>query len=200
MPAPDEGWVGNWSPGIGDPSFFGWLTVIAYFAAALGAWAASRRITAAMAALSAARRERWFWRLLSLAFGVLGINKQLDLQSLLTELGRLAARAQGWYEVRRSVQFAFIAGAAAVGLLAALSALYLVRAASAGAKVAALGSALVVTFVVVRAASFHHVDELIDVRWLGLRVNWILELGGIAVVLAGTALQWRDFARVQRAP
>jgi hypothetical protein len=37
-----------------------------------------------------------------------------------------------------------------------------------------------VTFVAVRAASFHHID-----RWLGygvVRLNWVLELGGIALV------------------
>src|SRR5882672_1117833 len=28
-----DGWIGDWSPGIGDPTVMGWLTVAAYFAA-----------------------------------------------------------------------------------------------------------------------------------------------------------------------
>ncbi len=35
-----NGWVGNWSPGIGDPTFVGWFTVVAYFDAALACWKA----------------------------------------------------------------------------------------------------------------------------------------------------------------
>ena len=27
---PDDGWIGSWSPGIGDPTFAGWLTAFAY--------------------------------------------------------------------------------------------------------------------------------------------------------------------------
>src|SRR5262245_10532966 len=34
-PAGGRGWVGNWSPGIGDPSVVGWVTVVLYFFAAL---------------------------------------------------------------------------------------------------------------------------------------------------------------------
>jgi hypothetical protein len=42
----------------------------------------------------------------------------------------------------------------------------------------------VVTFVLVRASSFHRMDELISWRILGLRMNWLLELGGIALIAA----------------
>jgi hypothetical protein len=50
----------------------------------------------------------------------LGINKQLDLQTALTELGRVLALSQGWYEQRQVVQFWFIAALAATCLLLAL--------------------------------------------------------------------------------
>ena len=39
---------------------------------------------------------------------VLGINKQLDFQTLLTEIGRKIAHAQGWYEQRQEVQVIFV--------------------------------------------------------------------------------------------
>ena len=47
----------------------------------------------------------------------LGINKQLDLQSLLTQLLRDAAQFQGWYADRRHYQFAFVVAIAAAGVL-----------------------------------------------------------------------------------
>ena len=40
-------------------------------------------------------------------------------------------------------------------------------------------------FVVIRAASFHHVDALLASRLGGLKWNWILELGGILIVAVG---------------
>src|SRR5450631_116329 len=42
--------------------------------------------------------ERYTWRAVSILFLALGINKQLDLQTALTELGRVLAYDQGWYE------------------------------------------------------------------------------------------------------
>jgi hypothetical protein len=35
---PQDGWIGSWSPGIGDPTVAGWITVFAYFAASLLCW------------------------------------------------------------------------------------------------------------------------------------------------------------------
>ena len=46
-------------------------------------------------------------------------------------------------------------------------------------------------FVLVRASSIHHVDIALRWEFLGLRWNWILELGGIAVVLVGALLALR---------
>ena len=44
---------------------------------------------------------------------------------------------------------------------------------------------MVMGFVVIRAASFHHVDAFLASRLGGLRWNWILELGGILIVAVG---------------
>jgi hypothetical protein len=168
-----------------------------YFWAAWRCFAAARRITGRMATLGAARRERQFWRVLTIVFAFLGVNKQLDLQSALTEIGRLLAQSEGWYEIRGEVQLAFITVVGVLGVVAAAVAVFLVRKASAGARVAAAGTATVITFVVVRAASFHHIDRFIHSKWLGLQANWILELGGLAVVLGGTYAQERAFRRIR---
>lgn len=174
----DEGWVGNWSPGIGDPSIVGWFTVVAYFAAAYLCFRARRRVPAAPAR---------FWKLIALVLVALGINKQLDVQSLLTELARISAHEQGWYEERRAVQRAFILGVAAVAACAAALLALSVYRQGRPARVAAAGMAFICGYVVIRAASFHHVDQLIGSSIVGVRLNWLFELTGIGVVAVGAS-------------
>ena len=58
------------------------------------------------------------WNALAVGLLLLGINKQLDLQTALTELGKILAARQGWYEHRQRVQIDFIIGVVLVGGLA----------------------------------------------------------------------------------
>ena len=57
-----------------------------------------------------------FWLVACVTLTALGINKQLDLQSLFTQLLRDAARLQGWCDRRRSYQFAFVVVIAGAGV------------------------------------------------------------------------------------
>jgi hypothetical protein len=170
----------NWTPGIGDPTFAGWLTVISYLVTAVACWRVAGRLRDAA---GSSRAEVFVWRAIAVLFLALGVNKQLDLQSAFTEIGRTVALAQGWYERRETVQLYFIVVVAAVCLLVAATLVMLIRNAPAATWLAVLGTAVVLTFVAVRAASFHHVDRFIGTTVLGLRWNWILEIGGILLVL-----------------
>lgn len=186
-PAGTGGWIGYWSPGIGDPSAVGWLTVALYFAAAAACWWIARARGRGMRG-----SERLVWRGLAIGLAALGVNKQLDLQSALTELGRILAAEGGWYDSRHRVQRVFIL---AVGLAAALVGawlLYVMRRAPAGTRIGVLGACALLGFVVIRASSFHHVDLFIRSRWWGLRGNWLVEVGGLLVILAGAALRSRE--------
>jgi hypothetical protein len=130
-------------------------------------------------------RERRWWLALSAILLVLGINKQLDLQSLLTEVGRAAAKTEGWYGQRRQVQFAFV-GIIAIACIGVMSSLFWsMRRRAPSLKLALFGLTATSSFVVVRAASFHHVDLWLGQSVLGARWNWIIELTGIATIAAG---------------
>ncbi|MDQ0559952.1 hypothetical protein QO004_001734 [Rhizobium mesoamericanum] len=129
------------------------------------------------------------WRTISLAFFFLGINKQLDLQSAMTEIGRMVAFSGGWYEQRRTVQVDFIAGAVAVCLAGIPAIIFWTRKSPIQTWLALLGSTFVFAYVVIRAASFHHFDRFISGRYLGFKWNWILEMTGIVIVLL--ASEWR---------
>ena len=127
--------------------------------------------------------ERWFWRALLAGLVFLGVNKQLDLQSALTEIGRILADKQGWYADRHQLQMALIAGMATMGLTLFAATLHLTWGAPASTHWAMLGGVALVVFVVIRAASFHHVDAFLGYRLSGLRVNWLLEMGALLLIL-----------------
>src|SRR5215510_2061694 len=103
----------SWSPGIGDPTIGGWTTVGLYFVAAVNCWVTKR-------SLFRDTSEWRVWLLLSLSFICLGINKQLDLQSALTDIGRLLAHYQHWYDQRQTVQVLFIIAVAMIAVVALL--------------------------------------------------------------------------------
>lgn len=166
---------GRWHPGIGDPTPIGWLTVVAYGGATLLCMLCQRK--------SPQGPQRQFWWLMALVMALLGINKQLDLQTWFTEIGRDMAREQGWYARRRLVQIVFIAWL----ILAALTARGWLAKRLANldryAQRAGGGLLLLMLFVVVRAASFHHIDQLLGMSLQGMRFNAILELSGIALIV-----------------
>lgn len=172
----------RWDPVIGDPSAMGWLTVAAYAAAAALALAASARVPPGAPARGL---ERGFWLAAAAALALLAANKQLDLQSFLTATGRCLAKAQGWYEDRRAVQAGVIAALSAAVLVAGAGLTWRLRRTLRRTGPAVAGLVLIAAFVLVRAVGFHHVDALIDLRLGTARMNWVLELGGIAVFAAG---------------
>lgn len=170
----------RWSPGLGDNHPVGWLTVLVYLAAG---------IASARAALACAREgngapERRFWWVTAAILLFLAVNKQLDLQSLLTMVARCHASLAGWYDARRGIQRAFIwlVAGGAIALLGLLA--LMLRPVLGRIWLALAGLAFVCGFVVIRAASFHHMDGLIGSVALGLKVNWLLELPGPLLVLA----------------
>ena len=165
---------GRWHPGIGDPTPMGWITVLAYGLTAFLCTRCARRLPAPL-----------FWWGMAAALLFLGLNKQLDLQTWFTQVARDMAMRDGWYEQRRHYQVEFIAVMAVVSLgMAAFIAVAL-----RGHWLAYLrvwgGMALLLFFIVTRAASFHHVDVLLMSELSGLRLNWLFELGALALMGSG---------------
>ena len=195
-PVEGQGWIGHWSPGIGDPSPMGWVTVALYLVAAWLCFLSARRSRALDPPASPGRWEPRLWALFAVVLLALGVNKQLDLQTAFTEVMRIVAREQGWYETRRQYQYAFIGAAAVLATCASVALIAATWRLSRALKLAAVGLVFVLAFVTVRAMSFHHVDALIGTHVLHVRVNWMLEIGGIAVVIAGCVLGLRRSAGV----
>ena len=171
---------GRWHPGIGDPTLMGWLTVVAYF---VTAWLCARAARAAHASAFVQRaRLAAYWIGLTVLLTFLGFNKQLDLQSLFTQTARDLSLARGWYEERRTYQLVFIVGVGLASVFTTVVAFVWLRRHLRRLGGGLLGLGLLLGFVAVRAASFHHVDQLLSVELVGLRFNWIMELGAIALI------------------
>jgi MFS family permease len=182
--------TGRWTLGIGDPTIYGWATVCAYVIAG---------VLAGRNARASWRREgfNWFWSALALLCLLLAVNKQLDLQSWLTQWGRDIALTQGWYEQRIVMQKGMIYALALCGFAASI----VLRARLAEQwrdhRLAAIGAVLLTCFVIIRAATFHHVDELLALQFHSLKANFIFECLAIALIGMG-ALQWHKLSDKHR--
>lgn len=160
----------RWEPTIGDPTFMGWFTVAAYaMAAILAAWVWVRK------------REK-VWLLVALGMAGLCVNKQLDLQSLLTAIGRVIAWHDGWFEQRRAYQKWIVLGVLAVSGLVGAWSVWRFNAFWRSHLLLAAGTLFLVTFIAVRAVSFHNFDAFLKSDVAGMRMNWVLELGGIFMI------------------
>ena len=170
---------GRWHAGIGDASIFGWVTVLVY-------------LLATFCCIVKAKDSKkfggnyQFWLYLGVFLLLLGINKQLDLQSWLTEVVKDSAHAHGWYKHRRPVQVIFIT-LLGLSVLIALMSLRLFLANSwRHNKLTWVGIILLGTFIVMRAASFHHFDIFINRPILGVKINVMFEIGAILLIILGT--------------
>jgi hypothetical protein len=168
--------MGRWHPQIGDPSFMGWFTVGSYFGCA---------IFGAIIVLINRKADKeflFFWSMISLLMILLGINKQLDLQSLFTEVGRQIARAENWMDRRQVVQFWFIVAFGTTSMVAFLLFVMIKRDLFRRFMLAFMGLFFLLSFIIIRASSFHHFEEMLGFELFELKMNWLLELTGIYLI------------------
>ncbi|MBJ7395704.1 MAG: hypothetical protein JHC76_06605 [Akkermansiaceae bacterium] len=166
----------RWRPTIGDPTIMGWITVAAYALCALLMLAVWYR----------KREQKWLWFTLSMA--LLCVNKQLDLQSLFTDLGRIAAYHQHWYEQRRDFQKWFVLAVLLVAI--SVGGWFIIRHLNScrNNKILTLGFLFLLTFILIRAISFHHFDLFLKDQFLRVKMNWLLELSGIFLITLGAVM------------
>lgn len=179
----------RWRPQSGDPTVVAWVVFAAYLLAALACHRAARG-EAQRPVTPVPERGRWilgpagYWRALAILLVALGLNKQLDLQTLLTEIGRRIALTGGWYESRRPMQRVFVFVLMSVAALALIVGARSAAGGGRGRRMAFLGVMALTAFVMLRASSIHHVrlDSWIGEGPAGRALRWGLELGGIGSI------------------
>ena len=135
------------------------------------------------------RSMKQLWLLFAITMVLLGINKQLDLQTLLIQKVRNQAYTHGWYSDRRRYQVGFIAVILALGVGATVGLALWLRRVLRRVVLAIAGMGMLVLFVAIRAASFHYVDRALSLGGR-VRANWIIELSGLGLIILA-ALQWQ---------
>src|SRR4029079_14230856 len=105
------------------------------------------------------RSMKHLWLLITVTMVLLGLNKQLDLQTLLIQTVRDSAYEHGWYNDRRRYQVDFILIISAVAVFFGIGLSLRLRRVLRRVIVAVAGLGMLVVFVLIRASSFHYVDR-----------------------------------------
>jgi len=172
---------GNWRPGIGDPTFIGWLITAAYLITSVFCGICAL-CTDRISPIKRSRHHRLFWWGLAVIMLIMGMNKQLDLQCLFIAVIKKMALAQGWYSQRRIFQICFVAFFAIFGLIVLIWLGWKLKRLWRQYGLALLGILLLITFVAIRAAPLDHLARSPGWRSVMGLINSVLELTGIGLV------------------
>lgn len=175
--------LADWRFGAGDPTVLAWAATAGYLLTAMlcvrAALAGRRKVGPALPFSGP------WWSLAAIA-AALGVNKQLDFQTLFIEVMRRAARTEGWYGERRGVQKLFVVFALATSSVLAWRWLRAHGAFLCRHRSLTAGLALVVLYALLRMASINHVEfgTATDDTPLGLLLT---ELLGVILLTQGAA-------------
>ena len=169
----------TWRPGINDPDVPGWLCTIAYFLTAfLCAWAGWAR----QKGEEKSHNFAVIWRWLAVCLILLGINKQLDLQTFLIQAGRDAAVTEGWYQKRRRVEAWFTVFFAFALVMMTVFLFWKGGAFIRKNNGAFAGVMVLLVFLIVRAGTIDHVAEHFNVEAQDHKWGWVMELIGCGCI------------------
>jgi hypothetical protein len=175
-----DGMVNVWRQDMGDPDALGWATTVAYLLAA--ALCARTALAARHSPPDAREGERpGTWWILSAGLLVLGLNKQLDLQIFVRELGIRLIALLGMDAQRRWFGRAFVLVMGLFLLRVLATAVRRVRGHTRGHRMLLAGLALLACFAVVRAGTYVPGLKQVNMRF-GKALHLAFEFGGILLV------------------
>lgn len=175
---------GRWQPSVGDPTIVGWAIFAAYIAAAL-LCVRCAVVEGRMSLDRGAKKRRVFWWVVAIILLLLAVNKELDLQTWLTEVAMRMAKEQGWYDRYSTVQLWFASAVAAAGLFSIAVGMWLMRPLR-GCRLAFFGLVILVVFIFGRIAAgpLWRVMQ----KYFTLEVRQIVEFAGILCVAVSAAI------------
>lgn len=177
----------GWSPKFGDPTILGWITVLGYFLVFL-ICVKNMIVLKNNEVVENRNKELVFFIFLTVAIFLLGLNKQLDLQSFITGVFRTIARNEGWYSERRFVQKEFIMWISLISVASFFTVLIWLRKSIVKLGVTLFGLCALIGFVLIRAASFHHVDVAFRYKIGDFKLYSVIELSALVIIFIGVLL------------
>jgi len=168
----------DWRPHLGDNDWLGWITVIGYLIAFI-----LNLIVAIKVNQTPEKNTRWFWYLTCFILLFLGINKQLDVQTLLIETGKKTAWVLGFYEQRRIFQKGFMLGIGVTMFTVLILTGKTLKTDWQKSKLTLLGLLFLIGFVLLRGATF---NRIFYSGYLFPHYQWILEIIGIILIIVSS--------------
>ena len=170
--------VEEWASRLGDTTFWGRLITVFY-----GITIIASLYYVIILGRNHEPEKKTLWICITAILIVFGINKQLDLQILLTIAGKAVASAEGWLEYRRVVQEYFAIGMFSCIGLVGIIVLWYTKRIIVESWLELMGMSILLGFVLIRTGSISHVN--IAVR-LEQKISHIhaIELLGILIIFA----------------
>ena len=181
--------------GVGDPDLQGWSIAFGYVSAAALCFMRSR-----YSGKSVRNGHAIFWMLLAIFLFLMGINKQLDLQTILIGMGKQLSIELGLYEQRRTIVIAFVSLLLAWGLASQAWLYSVLDRMDRFEKTALLGLGVLFAFIAVRAAFFQHIDLLANSWMLTRRIHALMEIAGMSLIGGAAFFQIRKVMEVPSTP
>lgn len=182
------GWANQWAPILFKFHILGWALLVLYLVTMREAW---RRIYQETSSIRPDRSTTTFWLIVLALLAIMFINRLFNLQALATIAVRCAAEAEGWYQMRRTLQVLLIGVATVVAAL--ILALAFLRRRAFDERVVLAGLVVLVAFVAVRSLSFHWIDAYLRLKILGLNFNGLTEGAALLPVYLGTVRGLRRY-------
>jgi hypothetical protein len=169
----------EWHLQAGDPTPTGWMITGLYLAVTIAC--------AVHAAAMPGTRHRKGWSMLALVLLLMGINKQLDLQTDFNAFGRMFLLSHGWYVFRQTGKKLIVAGTFVSGSILMMLTAWKMKWVLRHYWLVITGILMLFSFIILRASSLYGVPFL---GALGKHHgSWLLEPLGLFVT--GAAV-WYD--------
>jgi len=182
--------IERWAPHIGDPTLIGWFTTFLYLAISLvclkaASTSTNNKVHNYSNTSPSSKQNQFFWLSLTLFLIFFGINKQMDFQTLITQIGREISISQGWYENRRSVHATFITIISLFSIAILYAVVNIFKNSLPMIKTSLIGILILFLYYMIRASSFHHINIFDDSLNITLNYIWLLELCGLILISIG---------------
>ena len=166
---------GFWRDKRGDPTVVGWAITLGYVLVA-GLCLYCTGLFDSRRSVPISQMYTWFWWLMVAVLIALGINKQLDVQLLLADIGRSYTKYHGWYRQRMPVQIRVLALGACVGLMCLQVVGHRIRRSPKSLWCALWGVVFLGVNVLMHLVSVHSIEHFLASSVAGLSVGNGLEI------------------------
>ena len=159
----------------------GWVTTVAYVVVSALCFAVARATVDERERPAGFRQTLWYAA--AIVMGVLGINKQLDLQTPFVHMVRGVSMGGGWYSERRLIQKIFLVVLSVTGIATLSVAAWKLRWHWREYAPLCVGALLLLAYIVIRASPWPHVNTVFGFDLSGVAgKRHILELAGVSTV------------------